>query len=140
MEGVCVSVVDAGVDDGGAVGGCQLVAVDSDTFQPFVSFGTVASTSKTASAPVTLSNSGSQACQIDSIRINPNDQFNEFGLQGAPTTPVSLVPGQNVNLTVTFTPATATPPLTRTADLAISAAGPSAPPVVTLLPLSGTLQ
>ncbi len=128
----------SGADGGGEVGGCQLVAVDSDTFQPFVSFGSVAS-GQTVSAPVTLTNSGLQPCKVIDFGINPNDSFNEFGLQGAPIPPVNLTPGQNLNLTVTFSPTTSTPPLSRTADLSISATGPSAPPIVSIIPLSGTV-
>jgi hypothetical protein len=113
--------------------------VDSNTFQPSVSFGMVAG-GQTASAPVLVTNSGTQVCTLSSIGINPNDQYNEFGLTGGPLSGINLNPNQSLNLTVTFTPATATPPLMRTADLSISAAGPSAPPVVIVLPLSGTLQ
>jgi outer membrane protein assembly factor BamB len=102
-----------------------------------VNFGTVLS-GATSSKAVTLTNNGPQACQLLTISINPNDAFNEFGLQGTPATPLSLGPGQTQLLTATFTPATGTPPLLRKADLSITTTDTLTPTIT--VPLSGTLQ
>jgi hypothetical protein len=136
---VQVTNLPVSADVQGSTGGCQLAVFDTATLQPSVSFGTVAE-GQTASASVTLSSTGTQACQVSNLGIGANDQFNEFGLQGAPSTPANLPPGQTIAFTVTFTPQNGTAPLLRSANLQVVYSGsPGNPPITSVTPLSGTV-
>jgi outer membrane protein assembly factor BamB len=121
------------VSAGAAGSPCQQVVASP----PAVAFGTVLSGS-TATQVVTLTNNGPELCQLSNIGINPNDPFGEFALQGGTIAQLSLSPGQSQPLTVTFTPATGTPPLLRTADLSMTTDDTTVPTIS--VPLSGTLQ
>jgi hypothetical protein len=111
--------------------------VDSLTFQPFVSFGTVA-VGQTASGAVVIISGDTLLCKVGNIDINPNDQWNEFGVQAGAISPGLIDPGQSLDLTVTFSPMTGTPPLARTAALSITTYQAILSTVT--LPLSGTVQ
>ncbi len=111
---------------------CQQVVASPSA----VNFGTVAA-GTTASKPVTFTNNGPLLCTLSNLQINPNDPFNEFGLQ-APGSQLSLSPGQSQGVTVTFAPAQGTPPLVRTAKFAMTTSDPTVPNMT--VPLSGSLQ
>jgi len=123
VQGLCSLGSSGGSSSGGSGPMCQISMIDTANFQPGVSFGKVA-VGQTASAIVKLSNIGTLACSIDYIGIDPNDAFNEFALMGGTKSgPVLLAPGQSLPFVVTFSPTNGSPPLLRSADLAVTLTG-----------------
>ncbi len=118
---------------GNAGGFCDQVVASPSS----VAFGTVPA-NQTATQVVTLTNNGSQLCQLSNVGINPNDASDEFALQGGTVAQLSLSPGQSAQFTVSFTPASGSPPLQRTAVLSMTTNDTSVPTLQ--VPLSGTLQ
>ncbi len=112
---------------------CQSIVANPTS----VNFGTVLA-GKTSSKTVVLTNNGPQLCNLTNLEINPNDQFDEFGLTGGTIPQLALAPGKSQTLTVTFAPQKNTPPLMRRAMLTMQTSDQTVPSIN--VPLTGLMQ
>ena len=101
-----------------------------------VNFGNV-STGQSATQAVTLTNGGSQTCQLNGVGIGQNDASNDFGMPAGTQTTFTLTAGASASFTILFSPSDATPPLLRKATF-VATANQQLPPQIDV-PLTATV-
>jgi hypothetical protein len=98
-----------------------------------VSFGNVI-LNTTVSGSVTLSNGGTDACQVSSVGLDPTSDP-DFSLPSGQALAFSVAPGAKQTITVQFVAADSAPPHQKTGTLVLQTGNPSAPQAS--VPLSG---
>jgi hypothetical protein len=101
-----------------------------------VDFGSVAA-GQSASQVITLTNGGSQTCQLTNVGIGLNDATNDFGMPAGTQTSLTMTPGMSAAFTIDFAPSDSAPPLTRRGTF-VATANQQQPPQVDV-PLTGSV-
>ncbi len=102
-----------------------------------VDFGPV-KLGQVVSQQVTLTNGGSQTCQLTNVGIGQNDAQNDFSLPSGTQTSLTMPAGMQATFSVDFAPTSATPPLLRKGTF-IASANQQQPPQI-VVPLSAEVS